>query len=996
MQKIKDFFLNIKNKIVEKFTDTTKVINNPNTGYGDHDEGGAASSDGSTIIFTETDTAQLRESAGRNTRRNIVIPDDQLHAKTRSFSASFKKKESRPIFLLGVILTTAKVAMIAIVVIGIACIGAVFGVANAYLGTTPELDLEQLQDNDLTSYIYDGNGTLITSYVGVENRDYASLDEIPDILEKAFISIEDVRFEHHNGIDLKRILKALVSNFTSDRTSGGSTITQQLIKNQLLTSERSYKRKIQEANLAIQLEKKYSKDQILEAYLNSIPLGGLNYGVKAAAKDYFGKELDELTLRETACLAGITKSPYSYDPRRCYYGDTTPEKLKSRQEALNTRIDTVLYAMYQAEYISRAEYDAAIKEQLQVVEKSTVTELYKHPHFVEYAIDNVTEALLEYRNLEDTSANRQVIKNELCSKGYNIYTTIDPEMQQILEEEAVNYTYPKLKNSSDNTITKTINGAEIEVIQPQTAAVIIDQSTGHVKAMIGSRTPPTIKKSTNLATENFSQVGSSIKPLAVYGPALDSGLGLGTMIENIKVPIQGWDTKEGYPTTSHGQKSVGYGPVSIRNGIKHSLNIVAARTLMDHVGVETAYEYMEKLVMDSSALNKDPIGMTLGTSGISTLDMAAAFSAISNGGIYNEPVAFTEITDRYGNTVLHSKDIQESYRVYEESTAYMLVSAMTEAVKSGTGTKARIDGITVAGKTGTNAKNRGVFFAGMTGYYTSAVWIGHEYFKELESTSGGSGAAPLWQAYMSRILEGKEDKAILNGSANSYGVSEYRICAVSGMLATDACDHDVMGRTPITDLYPSSAALENCTMHKPMTICSVSGQMANQYCPDAALGTGSIVVLPIDSEYLKLTENEVIDIFGNVIISSGVYIDPSTGETTYGTEELLSRDAMGNITRTSISQCTVHNYDWYLNNQALASAIEWAQSVIENYNEFISSYSILLSDAQLYELNTYNNSLQSAISTSDANAIINAANALDAMMESYRIELENGGNNEAA
>ena len=660
-----------------------------------------------------------------------------------------------------------------------------------------------------------------------------------------------------------------------------------------------------------------------------------------------------------------------------------------RQDALNKRIDTVLYEMYENEYISLEEYEAAINDKLNVVEKSTVNELYDHPHFVEYAINNITEAFLEYRNLEDTQANRQVIKNELCTKGYNIYTTIDPGMQNILEEEIVNYTYPKLKNSSDSTVIKNISGVDVEVVQPQAAAVIIDQSTGHVKAMMGSRTPPTIKKSTNLAIDNFSQVGSSIKPLAVYGPALDTGLGLGTIIENIKVPIEGWDTEAGYPTTSHGQKTVGYGPVSIRNGIKHSLNIVAARTLMNYVGVDTAYEYMQNLLMDSSSLNKDPIGMTLGTSGISTLDMTAAFSAIANSGIYIEPVAFTKITDRYGETILNSSDIQETYRIYNDSTSYMLVSAMTDAVNSGTGTRAKIKGITVAGKTGTNSKNRGVFFAGMTGYYTSAVWIGHEYFKELESTSGGSGAAPLWQAYMSRILEGNEDKAILEGGASKYGVAEYRICTVSGLLATDACDQDISGRTPINELYPSSVTLESCNMHKSMVICSVSGQTVSQYCPEAATQNGSVVVVSSDSEYMKLPQNELLDIFGSVIISSGTVTDPDSGEILYGTEELMSRDAAGNITVSPISQCPIHTYDWYINNEALASALSTAEATLANFEEFKASYEILLSDAQLYELTTYLNSLKNAINTSDATAIVNAANALQAMMDSYRYEIEN-------
>ena len=987
MQKIKSFFNDIKDRICGFFTHSRREKKDV-SGVGDKTDVYETPEGGSTIVFKTDETAKVQKLSKNTGGAEPSIPTEQLKGKSRRFSASFKKRESRPFFLLGVVITTAKIAMIAVVIIGIACLGAVLGVANAYLGTTPELDLREIQDNDLTSYIYDCNGTLITSYAGVENRDYASLDEIPEILQQAFISIEDVRFYHHNGVDLKRLFGAFISNMSSGTGGGGSTITQQLIKNKLLTSERSYKRKIQEASLALQLENKYSKDQILEAYLNTIPLGGLNYGVKAAAKDYFGKELDELTLRETACIAGITQFPFAYNPRSVYYGTEDPDKLKSRKDKLDARIDKVLKSMYTAGYISLDEYNYALEDELSVIEESTVSKLYEHPHFVEYALDNVTSAFLEYRNMEDTTANRQAIKNELSTKGYNIYTTIDPSMQNVLEEAVVNYKYPKLKNSSDSTITKTINGAEVEVIQPQAAAVIIDQSTGQVKAMIGSRTPPTIKNSANLATSNFSQIGSSIKPLAVYGPALDAGLGLGTTIENIKVPIEGYDTKEGYPTTSHTNKSIGYGPVSIKNGIKYSLNIVAVRTLMEHVGVETAYEYMEKLVSDSSSLNKNPVGMALGSSGISTLDMTAAYAAIANGGVYNEPVAFTEVTDRYGETVLKSSDIQQSYSVYEKSTAYMLVSALTQAVQGGTGTNAKISGITVAGKTGTNAGNKGVFFAGMTGYYTSTVWIGHEYVKSLAKTSGGSGAAPLWQSYMSKILEGLEDKPILAGSASDYGVSEYRVCSVSGMLATDACEHDIAGYLPVNELYPSTAVLQPCTMHKALNICSVSGQAASEFCPATVTSTGSVVVLDPESEYLKLDRNALLDIFPSIIIASSVVVNPETGETSFGSEEMLSRDAAGNIVTSTLAACPIHTYDWYVNNQAVESALAVAQSAMNSYQDFINNYSIFLSDKDLYELAAYANNLQASMATTDADTIINNANALNAMVNAYKSSLD--------
>ena len=351
---------------------------------------------GATIVF---DSKELKQ-ASQKSRTGGGKSGGQKAAPASMFCPRKKK----PSYVLGTIITTAKIFGLALLVFIAAGIGAVFGVANAYLGTTPDLDLEVLADSALTSYIYDANGNLITTYSGTENREYATLDEIPLQLQQAVIAVEDVRFYHHNGIDLKRILSSFVGNMSSDKTSGGSTITQQLIKNQLLSSERSYKRKIQEANLALQLEKKYDKDQILEAYLNTIPLGGTLYGVKVAAKDYFGKELNELTLRECACLAGITQYPWLYSPRRAYY-------VTGKVDALNFRIETVLNRMYTAGYISLEEMNEALNDEFTVLEKSSATEIYDMPHFVEYGIHDVVTHLLKARGLEDTTQNRSAIQN---------------------------------------------------------------------------------------------------------------------------------------------------------------------------------------------------------------------------------------------------------------------------------------------------------------------------------------------------------------------------------------------------------------------------------------------------------------------------------------------------------------------------------------------------------------------------------------------------------
>lgn len=847
--------------------------------------------EGSTIVFNSKELKQ----ASQKSRASGSKASSQKAAPASLFCPR-KKKSS---YVLGTIITTAKLFGLALLVFMAAGIGAVFGVANAYLGTTPDLDLEVLADSALTSYIYDANGNLITTYSGTENREYASLDEIPLQLQQAVIAVEDVRFYHHNGIDLKRILGSFVGNMSSDKTSGGSTITQQLIKNQLLSSERSYKRKIQEASLAIQLEKEYSKDQILEAYLNTIPLGGTIYGVKVAAKDYFGKELNELTLRECACLAGITQYPWLYSPRRAYYVYKDPTEL-------NKRIKKVLESMYTAGYISLDEMNEALNDEFTVLEKSSASEIYDMPHFVEYGIHDVVTHLLKARGLEDTAQNRSAIQNELRTKGYSIYLTVDPDVQHKLQDTVANYDGYYRFSAKDSVVKQPgPNGTTIEIRQPQAAAVIIDHKTGQIKGMVGSRDVPTARLLQNRAYQSRMPVGSSIKPLAVYGPAFEKGLGLGSMIPNIKARIPGWGTDEGYPTTSHGKS---YGPTTIRKGITSSLNIVAARTLVDYVSVDTSYDYLMALGISPDAINKDGIGLALGTSGISTLEMAGAYSCIANGGEYREPMAFTKVVDKNGNVILDAEDVQEVRQVFKPSTAFMLVEALKNAVQSGTGTNAQISGFTVAGKTGTNHSNRGIAFSGMTGYYTSSLWIGHDEYKQMPGQQG-SKAAILWQRYMKAILEGKEDRPILEGDASDYGVTRYTVCGVSGLKCTDACSADTF-HPPVTDYFAAGdAPTEVCNMHSSSAkICAEGNCAPGPYCPETSIQSVSGVVIPGDSPYAQLGEESLAGIFPNLVTGASSDDSPEAPPT---------------------GECPVHTEQWALEQSGMPTAISEANAAIE-------------------------------------------------------------------
>ena len=636
----------------------------------------------------------------------------------------FRKRTSPRPFVLSILFNVLKLLLVVVLLGGIGVFGLVMGVAKAYVDTTPTLDVSRLTISERTSYIYDRHGELITTFAGMEYRDWVDITEIPDMLKNALISIEDVRFYKHGGVDFKRLFGAIVSTFRNSNTHGGSTLTQQLIKNKILTNEKSYKRKIQEAYLSYELENVMSKDKILEAYMNDVFLGGSNYGFAAAAKDYFGKQLNQLTVRECAMLAGMVQKPYYFNPRANTY-QRFNEDGTNKMSITDERTDTVLSRMYKAGFISHEQYLSALDEKVRIVEKSEQTKLYDMPYYVEYAVYDVITHMLQQRGLEDTRQNRTSIENELRTGGYHIYLNVDPEIQNAVQDTIVNWAnYPGLQNPSAGIqITTTSDGNTMEVLQPQASAVIIDQHTGELLAVIGGRQEPTMKKQLNRAYQSSMPVGSAIKPLSIYGPALDLGLSCNSTILNAELPIEGYGGEKGYPAIG---STRWIGMMPLRRAIERSLNIVAARTLFDVVTPSASAEYLIKLGINPSRINVDGPGLALGTTGITPIEMAAAYATIANGGVYNEPLAFSVVLDKDMNVVLDAKTIRKSYRVFEETSAYMLIDMMKDVVKSGTGTNAQIDGFTVAGKTGTNDDYTSVYFAGFTGYYTGALWIGHD------------------------------------------------------------------------------------------------------------------------------------------------------------------------------------------------------------------------------------------------------------------------------
>ena len=776
------------------------------------------------------------------------MPNRAVHPRARSI---FKARTQKPNFVLSVAATTIRLSFVLALCVALALLGAVVGIAKAFVDTAPTLDLAALDAQDKTSFIYDSQGNLITDYKGTEDRIMVSIDEIPEMLQNAFIAVEDARFYEHNGVDVKRIVGALVANFTSGSTQGGSTITQQLIKQTVLSSEQSYKRKLQEAYLAMELETRYTKKQILESYLNTIFLGGSYYGVRVAAYGYFGKSLDQLTLRECAMLAGLTRSPNYYNPRSNFYTRNTEGS--STPDITNNRTDYVLRQMRENGLITAQQYNAALdRSTASVLEKSPAsTDMYAYPHYVEYAISDVVDTFLDLNGLEDTSANRYAMENKLRTGGYSVYLCLDTEIQEIVEDTLANWSsYPRLRDPSDKVYqSRNSDGTYTEIEQPQAAACVFDYRTGELKAIVGGRYKPTTRKTLNRASGMTMPVGSSIKPLTVYAPAIDLGASPASIAYNMPVPISGWKDSSGKDSWPKNYGGGGYkGPQSFRSALRNSYNTAAAQILMTYVGVSRSVEYLHLMGIPDKNINADPFGLALGSSGLTPVQMAVAFGTIANKGVYQQPLSFSRIVDSNGNVVVDMHQQQDRHQVFKPSTAYLVVDMLKEAVQSGTGTKAKISSQVVAGKTGTNSDSKGVFFAGMTGWYSGSVWIGHDNYKALSSkATGGNAAAPLWQSFMEKIHKAKnlDSREIIDGTPSDYNLVRVTTCGVSGQLATDACYNDVNGYKTITDYWSAdSVPTAYCSMHKSVSVCTESGLLATDYCPSYSVETRGIVLIP--------------------------------------------------------------------------------------------------------------------------------------------------------
>ncbi len=706
-------------------------------------------------------------------------------------STSRKKQKSNPKKSRKILKNIILVLMIIILVGSFVALGT----AYAWIKSAKPLNIDELISLNQTTYIVDSEDNIIMKLHANENRTIVALDKIPIQLQDAFIAIEDKRFDKHFGIDIYRMFGALKVDLISRSTAqGGSTITQQLIKKVYLSDEKVFKRKVVEIYYAIQLERRFTKDQILEAYLNTIPLGDNVAGVKEASLYYFGKELDQLTLGESAMIAGITNNPSKYTPTRNFENATKRKEL-------------ILSEMLKQGKINQSQYDDAMKEEIVL---SKVESEVDTTYFADMVIEDVLKVLED--ELGYTEEEAQI---RLFNGGMKIVATIDTDIQNSLEasfkKEAL---FPKSKEDANGTL------------QPEAAAIIIDHTTGEVKAIMGGRSEK-VRRGLNRATQSLRQPGSTIKPLAVYAPALDNGYTVASVIDDSPISYGNY-SPDNYGGTFKGL-------ITVREAIQSSINVVAVKIVQD-LGLSRSAEYLQKFgitsIVTDKGLSHNDLGLgslALGglTQGVRPIEMAAAYSVFPNKGIYNKPVTFTKIYDKDGNLIYENKPKKE--RVISEQVAYLMVDIMQGVVKGGTGGRAALSNMPTAGKTGTTTNNVDAWFIGYTPYYTTAVWMGHDDPKNLGFT-GGNYPASLWKDIMTNVHKGKPYKDF----EKPGGLVAVDICTESGKRPSELCALDQRGSTIISEVFikgTEPSAEEICDIHVVRDIDISTNKLASPYCP---------------------------------------------------------------------------------------------------------------------------------------------------------------------
>lgn len=619
-------------------------------------------------------------------------------------------------------------------------IGALGGTIAAYIKAIPPGTLDEIVEKTInnTTIVFDEMGKEVATLNRGQSGIRVSYNQIPKDLINAFVAIEDERFWYHNGIDIKRIIGAFIHNLQRGSLSeGASTITQQLVRNKLLMFEKSFKRKIQEQYLAVQLEKRLTKQQILEEYLNTINLGNGAYGVQAAAYTYFGKDVSKLSLAECALIAGITKNPSYYNPFKF------PEHAKKRQEL-------VLKKMLELGYITEKQYYQAINQKLVYAKNSSRNLLpYKHPYFVDSVIDEAIEILQRQKGITKEEA-----EDLVYGGGLKIYTTLDCSIQSAMEQVFSNSRYmPTVRYYDKNGIP-----------QPQAAAVLIDFRTGAVKGIMGGRGNISAVRVFNRATMSVRQPGSAIKPIAVYALALERGYSPWSLVLDAPFSIDGYAPKNWYTNKTGYSSYKGY--MTLKQALVWSANVPAVK-LAYKLGVQNVYENLKNFGFTTlTEEDKNNLSIAIGgfTYGVKPIELTAAFAAVANGGVYKKPHFITKIEDRYGNTIYENTD--EGRRVMEEKNAQLLTDMLQSVVKTGITIGTSFD-YPVAGKTGTTDDNKDRWFVGYTPDYALGVWVGEDEPRPLDYLDGTNPAAKIFKGIMDKIVS---ERGIKHNFAKSYVV----------------------------------------------------------------------------------------------------------------------------------------------------------------------------------------------------------------------------------
>ncbi len=778
------------------------------------------------------------------------------------------------------------VLIIGVFICGIVGLCSGLGIMKGIIDSAPDISEIDVIPTGYSTTVLANDGTEIATLVASgANRTYVTIDEIPKDLQHAFVAIEDARFYEHNGIDVYGIVRAFATGLPKLKfNQGASTITQQLIKNNVLTSwtsETSFveklQRKIQEQYLALQLEKKVqNKDWILENYMNSINLGSNTLGVQAASEKYFGKDVSELTLSECAVIAGITQNPSAYNPI-----------LHPKENAKRTL--KVLNDMLEQGYITQEQYQEALDDNVydRIAEHNSSKERVINSYFVDALIDDVYNDLVNKLGYSQTDAYKALYQG-----GLTIQSTQDLGLQAICDEEANNpanypiapsysfqlafqvkkadgsyknysnqtmlsYYKQKTKNqdftinySSEEACYNAISQYEQEVLEvgdvivegsesinitlePQVALTLMDQSTGEVKALVGGRGDKTGNRTWNRATDTCRQPGSTFKIIGCFAPALDAGnMSLASTQDDAPLTI-GNKTFHNYDNTYRGF-------TNIRTAITKSMNIVTVKTLQE-IGVNLGYQYATDFGITTLCDDDRNLSLALGglTNGVTNLELTGAYATIANGGKYLQPKFYTTVYDHDGNVLLDISETQEKRRVLKKSTAWLLTDAMKDVLTAGTGTRAYFgNSMAQAGKSGTTTSNRDCLWAGYTPYYTCVIWGGYD---DNSKQSGSYTSYPknIWKSIMSRVHKDLPYKDF----KKPKDVKQISVCSASGKIAQEG----VCAKADDSHVYTEYFATKDipkdtCTLHTLVKICEESGMIAGPYCPEELVKEKAVIL----------------------------------------------------------------------------------------------------------------------------------------------------------